>query len=51
MTHFVELTSPTDVPEMQTRLLRESNPDRSALESIFADGDLKHFEYFFEVAD
>jgi hypothetical protein len=51
MSHIVELTSPTDVPEMQSRLPRENNSDSSALGSSFVDGGLKHFEYFFEVAD
>ena len=42
MNHFVELTSPTDVPEMQSRFPAKLIGDRLPLEGGFVDGGFEN---------
>jgi hypothetical protein len=47
MNHFVELTSPTDAPEMQLRFPAKAIGDRLPLEGGFVDGGLKTLGHLF----
>jgi hypothetical protein len=46
MNHFVELTLPTAVSEMQSRLPAKANLSPFCLEGSFVDGGCETLEYF-----